>query len=114
MEDIKIILSFIWVACMLTFLLGDVLRIFAGDFTPGEIEGKKLSGGMSFGMAVIMVIPIIMIVLSILLDLPVNNWVNIIVAIIFLLFNLAGLKGVVGVFPEACLRSVERSRSITA
>jgi len=37
MEDVKIILAFIWVATMLCFLLGDVLRIYAGDFKSGEI-----------------------------------------------------------------------------
>ena len=38
MEDARIILSAIWVALMLNNLLGDVLRIFAGDVTLGEIE----------------------------------------------------------------------------
>ncbi len=42
MEDVQIILSGLWVALMLTYLLGDVLRIFAGDFTPGEVEGREI------------------------------------------------------------------------
>jgi hypothetical protein len=93
MEDAKIILAFIWVATMLIYLLGDVLRIYAGDFKPGEIEGKKISSNSYFGIAVIMVIPIIMVILCVILDNPINKWVNIIVAIIFLLFNLIGIKG---------------------
>ena len=93
MDDGKIILSFIWVALMLVYLLGDVLRIFAGDFTPGEIEGKKISTNMYLGMAVIMVMPIVMIILTLTLENPVNKWVNVIVAIFFILFNLAGIKG---------------------
>jgi hypothetical protein len=93
MEDVKIILSFIWVAVMLCFLLGDVLRLFSGDAIPGEIDGKPVSHKMYLGMAIIMVIPIVMIVLSIILDFPVNGWVNIVVAIFFVVFNLAGLKG---------------------
>src|SRR6266851_8342286 len=36
MEDVKIILSATWVALMLTYLLGDVLRIYASDFKPGR------------------------------------------------------------------------------
>ena len=32
MEDIQVKLSAVWVALMLTYLLGDVLRIFSGDF----------------------------------------------------------------------------------
>jgi hypothetical protein len=93
MEDVKIIFSFIWVAVMLCYLLGDVLRIFAGDFKPGEVEGKPISHKMYFGIAVIMVIPIVMVVISIILEFPVNSWVNIIVAIFFLGFNLIGMKG---------------------
>jgi len=93
MDDVKIILSFMWVAVMLCFLLGDVLRIFAGDFKPGEIEGKPVSHKVYFGMAVLMVIPIVMVVLSIILDFPVNSWINIIVAIFFFGFNLIGMKG---------------------
>jgi len=93
MEDVKIILSFIWVAVMLTYLLGDVTRIFAGDFTPGEIEGKPMTQKMLFGIAIIMVIPIVMVVLTLILDHPINSWVNIIVAIFWIVFNLAGMKG---------------------
>jgi len=93
MEDIKIIISFIWVATMLVYLLGDVLRIYAGEFKPGEIEGKKISLNMYLGMAVIMVIPIIMVVLTLILGNPINKWVNIITAIFFFIFNLIGIKG---------------------
>ena len=93
MDDVKIILSFIWVALMLCYFLGDVMRIFAGDFKPGEIEGKPVSHKVYFGMAVLMVIPIVMVVLSIILDFPVNSWINIIVAIFFFGFNLIGMKG---------------------
>jgi len=93
MEDIKIIIAFIWVATMLVYLLGDVMRIFAGDFTPGEVDGKPASKGMWFGAAAIMLIPIIMVVLTIILENPINKWLNIIVAIIFFVFNLVGLKG---------------------
>jgi hypothetical protein len=93
MEDVKIILAFIWVAVMLMFLLGDVLRIFAGNFKPGEIDGKPMTQGIWFGMAVLMLIPIVMVVLSVILDFPVNSWVNIVAAGFFILLNLAGIKG---------------------
>ena len=93
MEDLKIILAFIWVATMLIYLLGDVLRIFTGDFKPGKVEGKPISHKMYFGMAIIMVIPIVMVVLSVILEFPVNSWVNIIVVIFFFGFNLIGIKG---------------------
>jgi len=94
MEDIQIILSALWVATMLTYLLGDVLRIFSGDFKAGEMGvsgGMKMTQPMMLGIAVLMVIPIIMVFLTLVLGYPVNRWANIIVAVIFFLFNLAGL-----------------------
>lgn len=91
MVDVKIKLSVSWIALMLIYLLGDVLRIFSGAFTPGEVEGMQVSQWMWLGMAVIMLIPIIMVVLSLILPHPVNRWANIIVAAFFVAFNLFGL-----------------------
>ena len=39
MPDTRITLAGLWVAVMLTYLLGDVLRIFAGDFESGKLSG---------------------------------------------------------------------------
>ena len=80
MNDLNIILSILWIACMLTYLLGDVLRVFAGAFKAGEIDGKKVSQWLYLGMAAIMVIPIVMVFLSLILPFPANSWVNIFVA----------------------------------
>ena len=93
MDDTQIILTFLWVVLMLIYLLGDVLRIFSGDFTPGEIDGKPLTQVMVFVMAAIMVIPILMIIVTLTLEYSLNRWANIIVAAFFLLFNLVSLKG---------------------
>jgi len=93
MEDVNIILSGLWVALMLSYLLGDVLRIFAGDFTPGEIDGKKMTQKMLFGMAILMLLPIVMVILSLTLTYPMNRWVNIIAALGLFGLNLMGLRG---------------------
>jgi hypothetical protein len=91
MVDTRIILSGLWVALMLTYLLGDVLRIFAGDFKPGEILGTQPTQGMWLLIAIIMLIPIVMVVLTLTLPYPAIRWANIIVAIFFVVFNLFGL-----------------------
>jgi hypothetical protein len=93
MEATRIQLSGIWVALMLTYLLGDVLRIFSGDFVPGQMGGKPATQAMWLTAAVIMLIPIFMIFLSLTLNHPVNRWANIIVAILLFGFNLIGLPG---------------------
>jgi len=93
MLDVRIILSGLWVATMLTYLLGDVLRIFAGDFTAGEMQGMQVTQTMWIGIAILMVIPVVMVVLSMTLNYSVNRWANIIVAIFFLGFNLISFQG---------------------
>jgi Family of unknown function (DUF6326) len=91
MADVRIILSGLWVAVMLTYLLGDVLRLLAGDITPGELGGRKASQAMWLGIAVIMLIPIVMVVLSLTLPYSIIGWVNIVVAVLVIVFNLFGL-----------------------
>jgi hypothetical protein len=93
MDDVKIILSFLWVAVVLCYLYGDVFSILAGDFKLGELDGKPLTEPMVLMMAVIMMIPIIMIVLTLMLDDLASGWVNIIVAIIYFGFNLFSIRG---------------------
>ena len=90
MLDTRINLSGLWVAVMLIYLLGDVLRIFSGDVA-------RMGGTQHFTqatwlvIAVLMSIPILMVVLSLAMPQPINRWVNIIVAAFFFLFNLVGL-----------------------
>jgi hypothetical protein len=91
MEEVRIKLSALWASLMLTYLLGDVLRIFSGDFVGGEIEGMQISQGMYLGMAILMVIPVVMVYLSLMVKNPANRWANILLAIFFFGFNLIGL-----------------------
>lgn len=91
MAEIQIKLSAVWVALMLTYLLGDVLRIFSGDFKAGEIGGMQITQGMWLGIAILMVTPILMVVLTFILPQPVDRWANIIVAAFLFIFNLVGL-----------------------
>ena len=78
---------------MRIYLLGDVLRIFSGDFKPGEIGGMQVTTAMYLGIAAFMLIPIIMVFLSLTVNYPVIRWANIIVAIVFFLFNVVALGG---------------------
>src|SRR3972149_10959871 len=91
MVDMQIILSALWIALMLTYLLGDVLRIFSGDIAAGKMGNVQFTQGMWLGIAGLMLIPIVMVMLSLILPQPVNRWVNIIAASFFFLFNLVGL-----------------------
>jgi hypothetical protein len=91
MEAIRIKLSGIWVSLMLTYLLGDVLRIFSGDFNAGQVGGMQVSQGMYLFMAILMVLPVLMVFLSLNLPYKANRWANILVSAFFFIFNLVGL-----------------------
>ncbi len=100
MDDVRIILSALWVSTMLTYLLGDVLRIFAGDFKAGEIEGIQATQAIWFGAAILMLIPIVMVVLTLTLPHPAIRWVSIIAAIVLFVFNIIGLPGYPGAYDK--------------
>ncbi len=91
MESTRIILSATWIVLMCIYFLGDILRIISGDVEKG-LAGMKMTQPMYFFMALFMLIPIAMILLSLVLPQAVNRWVNMVVAVLLLLFNLAGLK----------------------
>jgi Family of unknown function (DUF6326) len=103
MDGTKLTLSIIWIAVMLTYLLGDVIRIFAGDVTLGEIEGVKFTQGMGLGIAALMVTPILMVVLSVVLSQNINRWANIIVAALWFIFNLTGIRSYPGHYDKFLL-----------
>jgi uncharacterized membrane protein len=76
---------------MLTYLLGDVLRIFSGDFVAGEFLGMEGTQVIWFTAAILMLIPIVMVVLSLTLKYPALRWATIVTAVILFAFNLIGL-----------------------
>ncbi len=100
MEQARIKLSALWVALMLTYLLGDVMRIFSGDFIAGEIAGMQTSQMIFLGMAILFAIPILMVFLSLTLPVLINRWMNIIVAVIFFAVNIIGFPGYPGAYDK--------------
>lgn len=92
MVEVQIKLAFMWVVVTLIYLYGDILRMVAGDMPLGEINGMKTTPVMMFGISILMFTPILMIVLTLTLDYTVNRWVNIIVAVFWILFNLMDIR----------------------
>ena len=90
-EGVRIKLSALWVALMLTYLLGDVLRIFSGEFEAGQVSGMQMGQGLYLALAILMVIPVLMVFLSLTLPYKVGRWANIVLAIFFFVFNVIGL-----------------------
>ncbi len=97
-EDVQIILSALWIALMFTYLLGDVLRIFSGDFVPGEMAGTKASQRTWLLAALLMLIPIVMLFLSLVVPNPWIGWLNIVLAVLLLIVNLVGVRSYPGYY----------------
>lgn len=91
MEDVQIQLAAVWVALMLTYLLGDVLRIFSGDATPGRMGGVEGKPWMWMAAAILMLVPIAMVVASVMLDGGLARWAHIVATAGLFGVNLIGL-----------------------
>ena len=93
-------LAAMWIALMLTYLLGDVLRIFAGDFKPGQIGGVQASPMIWLAAAVIMLVPIAMLLVSVLFSGQPARWAHVVAAAGLFVFNLIGLPGYPGAYDK--------------
>ena len=102
MADVQIKLSALWVALMLTYLLGDVLRFWSGDAIPGQFGGLKqeLVPAALFGVALLMLVPIVMVVVSVTLTGQTLRWVTVIAAVGLFAFNVIGLPTYSGLYDK--------------
>ena len=94
MVDVRIILSALWVARMLTGLQGDVLHFLQPGMLEAMIAGDTgipITMGLITVMAIIFMFPIFMSFLSLVLKYPVNRWANLTIGIFFVVFDLGFL-----------------------
>ena len=93
MEDVKIKLSALWIARMLTGIQGDVLRFYEAGMLENIINGTTvipMTNELLAAMGAMMMLPILMVFLSVQLDYKLNRWLNIIVALFFIVFDGMG------------------------
>ena len=101
MEDVKIKISALWVAAMFSWVYGDLLRVYSGDFVAGElIGGIQLTQEMWLGAAILMIIPGAMIFLSLTLKDKMNRRVNVILGLFYTGFNLVGLPSYASAYDQ--------------
>ena len=90
-----------WVAVSLTYLLGDVLRLYSGDYQPGaQIGGVAMSQAAWLGVAIVLSVPIVMVLLSLALERRLNRWANFVAAAGMFGFNAIGLPTYVGMYDQ--------------
>ena len=94
--DVRIILSALWAARMLSGLQGDVVRLFQPGMLEEMIAGTTavhVTNELIFVMSIIMAVPIFMSFLSLTLKDKVNRRVNLSIGIFFVAFDLIFLGG---------------------
>ena len=94
MVDVRIILSALWVARMLSGLQGDSTRLHDPVALKELVSGTSeipVTNAMMLVLSIILAIPILMSFLSLTLKDKANRWANIIIGIFFTGFNLIGL-----------------------
>jgi hypothetical protein len=103
MADVRVTLSGLWIALMLTYLLGDVLRIMSGDasgFMTNGFNGTPVNRWMWLGMATLMLVPILMLVFSLVLPHPAIRWVTLVAAAFLFVLNAVGLPTYPGLYDK--------------
>ena len=87
MEDVRLILSALWVSVMFLYVYGDLKSFFKPGLIEGIIAGKageiKITQVFLLGSAILMAIPALMIVLSLTVGYPVIRWANIVLGILY-------------------------------
>lgn len=91
MDPTRVVLAACWVSLMLVYLLGDVMRIFAGHFTPGHMGDRETPEWTWTLAAGVMLIPIAMILVSLLVPAGPLVWITVAAAALLAIFNLMGL-----------------------
>lgn len=103
MDENRIKLAVLWGVVMFLYLLGDVLRMYAGDFKAEQLEGTPMGRQVYLVIAVMQMMPILMMYFSVAVGYPVIRWMNIVVAGFFLLFNLVGIGSYEGLYDKFLL-----------
>jgi len=92
MDDVRIILTGLWVATMFNNLYGDVLMILSGDSDKMFAKQGTFTPVMWVVIALLMATPVVMLVLSLTLNYPLIRWANIIVALIWIVLALSMIR----------------------
>ena len=95
--NVKIKLSALWVTLLLIYIYVDIF----GFYKPGIIEdilaGKvwefEITQAWAVGALILMMIPSLMVFLSMTLSASVNRWINIIVAILYVVVGIVTTTG---------------------
>ena len=95
--NVKIKLAALWATLMLIYIYVDIVGFYkpgvVEDILAGKVWKFEISQGWALGSLLLMMIPSLMVFLSMILKAGVNRWINIIVAIIYVVIGIGTTIG---------------------
>lgn len=98
MDFRRIQLAVCWVALVLIYLLGDVLRLYEKGQVAALIDGKPMTQAHLMMAALLMLIPILLAVGMVFLPYGFAKWVGIIGSCVLFIINVFGIASYTGTF----------------
>jgi len=103
MDSRRVQLMVCWVALMLIYLLGDVLRLYEKGQAAAMIDGKPMTQTHLLMAALLMLVPILMAFGMVFLPQEVARWCGIIAAIALFFINVFGVASYTGLFDRVLI-----------
>jgi hypothetical protein len=98
-NDVKLVLSALWIAMLIVFAYVDIFGFFRADVLRAALDGKVATTGLTVDQVflafttVYILVPTLMVVLSLVLRPRANRIVNIVVALVYAVSIIAGCIG---------------------
>ncbi len=103
MDPRRIQLAACWVALMLIYLLGDVLRLYEKGQAAALIDGKPMTQTQLMMAALLMLTPILLALGMVFLPQGIASWASLIGAAALLVINVFGIASYSGLFDRVLI-----------
>lgn len=103
MEPRRIQLAVCWIALILIYLLGDVLRLYEKGQAAAMIDGKPMTQTHLLMAALLMLTPILMALAMVFLPQGFAKWAAVIVSLILFIINIFGVVSYTGLFDRVLI-----------
>lgn len=103
MDPRRIQLAVCWMALMLMYLLGDVLRLYEKGQAAAMIDGKPMTQTHLMMAALLMLIPVLLALGMVFLPRGFARWAGIIGSLLLFIVNIFGVAGYSGLFDRVLI-----------
>ncbi|NLZ90230.1 MAG: hypothetical protein GX916_12105 [Clostridiales bacterium] len=103
MDPRRVQLTVCWVALMLIYLLGDVLRLYEKGQAAAMIDGKPMTQTHLLMAAFLMMVPILLALGMVFLPRGLARWVSIIGSLMLFVINVFGVASYSGLFDRVLI-----------